>query len=93
MNVRAAVQKMEAELALAEAALFKCAATLRSGGVTLALTDARAQATTSGCVFQLFLRATTHARVMRLNNTLGSRQVRCQQSLELRVEVRVVLTE
>lgn len=52
VNVRAAVQKMEAELALAEAALFKCGLRVPS---LRAPTDARAQATTSGCVFQLLL--------------------------------------
>lgn len=53
VNVRAAVQKMEAELALAEAALFKCVRPVAA--LQRAPTDARAQATTSGGVFQLLL--------------------------------------
>jgi hypothetical protein len=54
VNVRAAVQKMEAELALAEAALFKCV--LLCAWRRLAGTDALTQATTSRSVFQFFLR-------------------------------------
>ena len=38
MNVRAAVQKMEAELALAEAALFKCVLSRAPGDAWRGLT-------------------------------------------------------
>ena len=57
VNVRAAVQKMEAELALAEAALFKCARSRARCGARSRLTRSPdAQATTSRCVFQFLLR-------------------------------------
>ena len=105
VNVRAAVQKMEAELALAEAALFKCARCRARCGAWSRLTRSPdAPGDNEPLRFPVSSETARSEHTHTCNNKpdaawltpmrrqqCRSRQMRRQQAFKLRVQVHVVL--